>query len=367
MFGFGRQLLSPKLLGPAPLARTARALRSVSTPPFPTTSAAACLVASQVVPDLHVESLSPEFSFSQEFGRNFPSFQEIKSILHEDLSPTPSIPVPPHLHGCTVLNLGCGRGANAFVMSALVGLDGVVLAVDKSTENVNKANDLKEYHKDLFGHKVSNIQFFDGEYNTLPFASNSMDVIVFDNLLGGPSETALQFLAECYRVLREGGELFFSNGFSKMRIPSYLQSDNSLWDESIPNAIYFEDARRLLNRVGFIDIRIVQDAKISSTNIETESKMRRIGLCTKTIRTFKLSSLEDRLEDFGQEATYLGTIGGQESVFVLDEDHVFVPGRPVHVSGNTAEMLTNTRYAEHFSVTPPGEHEGIFELQLNIF
>lgn len=67
--------------------------------------------------------------------------------------------------------------------------------------------------------------------------------------------------------------------------------------------------------------------------------MRRIGLCTKTIRTFKLSSLEDRLEDFGQEATYLGTIGGQESVFVLDEDHVFVPGRPVHVSGTSSPKL----------------------------
>jgi arsenite methyltransferase len=78
------------------------------------------------------------------------------------------------------------------------------------------------------------------------------------------------------------------------------------------------------------------------------------------VRAFKLD-LEDRCEDYGQVATYRGTIPHHPHAFALDDHHRFERGRPMLVCGNTADMLARTRYAEHFSVTARGAHFGLFE------
>ncbi len=69
-----------------------------------------------------------------------------------------------------------------------------------------------------------------------------------------------------------------------------------------------------------------------------------------TIRAFKLGNLEDICEDYGQVATYHGTIADFEHAFVLDDHHRFVTGKPMLVCGNTAAMIGETRYGSHFDV-----------------
>ena len=69
-----------------------------------------------------------------------------------------------------------------------------------------------------------------------------------------------------------------------------------------------------------------------------------------TIRAFKLESLEDICEDYGQTATYRGTVPYHPHRFVLDDHHEFVTGKPMLVCGNTAEMLSGTRFAPHFEI-----------------
>jgi hypothetical protein len=58
-----------------------------------------------------------------------------------------------------------------------------------------------------------------------------------------------------------------------------------------------------------------------------------------TLRCFKLPGLEDRCEEFGQFATYLGTMKEMPVAFDLDDSHRFEAGRPVPVCGNTALMV----------------------------
>ena len=65
--------------------------------------------------------------------------------------------------------------------------------------------------------------------------------------------------------------------------------------------------------------------------------------------SFKLE-LEDLCEDYGQMATYLGGLPEAPHRFVLDDHHIFESGRPLRVCGNTAAMLENTRFADHFRV-----------------
>ncbi|MFV2071770.1 MAG: methyltransferase domain-containing protein [Thermoanaerobaculales bacterium] len=81
-----------------------------------------------------------------------------------------------------------------------------------------------------------------------------------------------------------------------------------------------------------------------------------------TVRAFKLASLEDRCEDYGQIARYLGTIPGAPHAFHLDDHHEFATGKPTAVCGNTAAMLSETRFGENFQVEGDREvHYGLFD------
>lgn len=62
-----------------------------------------------------------------------------------------------------------------------------------------------------------------------------------------------------------------------------------------------------------------------------------------TLRCFKLPALEDRCEEFGQFATYLGTLKETPGAFALDQGHTFEAGRAMAVCGNTALMVRVVR------------------------
>lgn len=51
---------------------------------------------------------------------------------------------------------------------------------------------------------------------------------------------------EVWRVLKEGGELYFSDVYSDRRIPEYLRKDKTLWGECLTGALYIEDFRRMM-------------------------------------------------------------------------------------------------------------------------
>ncbi len=85
---------------------------------------------------------------------------------------------------------------------------------------------------------------------------------------------------------------------------------------------------------------------------------------SRTYRLFKLPKgrLETLCEDYGQTATYLGTLAHQSHRYRLDDHHVFETGRPVLVCGNTASMLQETWLAKHFLVTGSRNvHFGLFD------
>jgi arsenite methyltransferase len=72
--------------------------------------------------------------------------------------------------------------------------------------------------------------------------------------------------------------------------------------------------------------------------------------------------LEDRCEDFGQVAVYKGTLPESPHFFDLDDHHHFETGRPLRVCGNTADMLSTSRYAENFEIWgDKSTHFGLFD------
>ncbi len=115
-------------------------------------------------------------------------------------------------------------------------------------------------------------------------------------------------LKEVWRVLKQGGELFFSDVYADRRIPKNLRDNKLIWDECLSGALYIEDFRRIMQNVGFLDHRIVKKSVITVNNQQIEEALKGIKFYSLTVRAFKLNDLEDRCEDYGQTATYKGTV-----------------------------------------------------------
>jgi SAM-dependent methyltransferase len=185
--------------------------------------------------------------------------------------------------------------------------------------------------------------------------------VVISNCVINLSPEKPRVLAEIFRILKPGGELYFSDVFADRRIPAPLRQDPVLLGECLGGALYWEDFRRILHELGCPDVRVVKQNPISLDDPEVAAKIGMVKFSSVTVSAFKLA-LEDRCEDYGQVACYLGTIPEHLHAFDLDDHHHFETGRPLRVCGNTADMLSASRYAQHFQVQgEKSRHFGLFD------
>ncbi|SDD19840.1 methyltransferase domain-containing protein [Aquimonas voraii] len=272
-------------------------------------------------------------------------------------------PLPPALQGCTVLDLGCGTGRDAYLLSRLVGEGGQVIGVDMTSEQLEVARRHQAWQAERYGHARSNVRFIEGYIEDLAacgIADASVDVVVSNCVLNLAPDKARVF-AEIFRVLKPGGELYFSDVFADRRIPEALRGDPVLLGECLGGALYVEDFRRVMAAVGCADARVVSRAPIPLLDPAIEARLGMVRFESITVRAFKLD-LEDRCEDYGQLATYRGSLSQAPHAFELDDHHRFETGRPLRVCGNSFDMLASTRYAPHFDlIGDKRTHFGLFD------
>lgn len=272
-------------------------------------------------------------------------------------------PLPPALQERAVLDLGCGTGRDCYLLSKLVGEQGRVIGVDMTPEQLEVAVRHRDWHAENFGYSRSNVEFLHGHIENLAaigIADNSIDVVV-SNCVINLSPEKPRVLAEIFRVLKPGGELYFSDVFADRRIPVHLRQDPVLLGECLSGALYWEDFRRILHALDCPDVRVVKQNAFGLNDAEVEAKIGMVKFRSLTVRAFKLP-LEDRCEDYGQVARYLGTLPEHPHAFDLDDHHHFETGRPLRVCGNTADMLAATRYAPHFEIWgDKSQHFGLFD------
>lgn len=269
-------------------------------------------------------------------------------------------PIPEALDGATVLDLGCGTGRDAFLVSRLVGPKGCVIGLDMTPAQIEVARAAQATHREQTG--LDNVEFRNGRIEDLATAgieAGSVDVVISNCVLNLSSDKA-QVFAEIFRVLKPGGELYFSDIYADRRIPRELLADPVLRGECLSGALYAEDFRRLLAANGVDDHRVTARSPVPLLDPEIEARIGMVKFESVTVRAFKLD-LEDRCEDFGQVATYRGSIAHHPHRFMLDDHHVFERDRPHPVCGNTAAMLADTRYAPHFEITARRAHFGLFD------
>jgi len=243
-----------------------------------------------------------------------------------------------------------------------VGEEGCVIGIDMTEEQLDVAQRHQATMAERFGYAKSNVDFRLGHIEDLKSAGlgdNTVDVVISNCVLNLSPEKERVF-SEIFRVLKPGGELFFSDIFADRRIPKALHEDPVLLGECLGGAMYTEDFRRLLRGLCCMDFRVVRQNKTTIGNPEIEAKVGNIKFSSRTIRAFKLP-LEDICEDFGQVAYYRGGIKGSEFSFALDDHHTFRQNKPMLVCGNTAAMVSETRYGKYFEVVGDlSEHHGAF-------
>ncbi len=270
-------------------------------------------------------------------------------------------PIPFALEGKTVLDLGCGTGRDCYVAAQLVGDDGHVIGVDMTEAQLQVAQQTLPWHQQQLNLK-NRIDFRHGyieDLDSVNIADNSIDVVI-SNCVINLSANKENVFREIFRVLKPGGELYFSDVFADRRLEQHLKEDPVMLGECLGGALYSEDFRRMLAKLGVADIRSTAKSRITLDDSELAEKAGHIGFYSVTVRAFKLP-LEDRCEDYGQVATYNGGIKHSPNRFMLDDHHLFGKHRPMLVCGNTADMLQKTRYSEYFTVTERTQHFGLFD------
>ena len=169
-------------------------------------------------------------------------------------------------------------------------------------------------------------------------------------------------LQEAYRLLKPGGEMYFSDVYADRRIPAPLISDPVLYGECLSGALYWNDFLHMAKSAGFADPRLAHDRPLSIESPEVQDKVAGLGFYSATWRLFKIPGLEPAGEDYGQSVIYRGTINQHPHAFELDKHHRMETGKPVQVSGNTWRILSATRFAPHFEFAGNRDtHLGIFE------
>lgn len=261
-------------------------------------------------------------------------------------------PIPHVLEGMKVLDLGCGTGRDCFILSYFAGEGGEVVGVDMTDEQLEVANKYVDVQMQKFGFQNSNVRFIKGyieDLKALGLPDNYFDLVVSNCVVNlSPDKEAV--LSEVYRVLKDGGEFFFSDVYADRRLPQWAKEDPILLGECLGGAFYWKDFERACRKIGFNDPRVFACSGIDLFDEETIKKIGYVHFNSTTYRLFKIPQLEDACEDYGQVAYYMGTVKDSPHHFVLDHHHVFEKAKPMTVCSNTAFMLENTRLAPHFEV-----------------
>lgn len=272
-------------------------------------------------------------------------------------------PIPPALSGATVLDLGCGSGRDVYILSKLVGPTGHVIGVDMTPEQLEVAERYKEHHRMAFGFDDSNVEFRLGYIEDLAscgIEDGSVDVVV-SNCVVNLSPFKDMVMGEIHRVLKPGGELYFSDVYASRRLPQELRDDPILHSECLGGATYAEDFRRLMRDAGWENFVWTVDDPMYIGDLAIATRVGFTSFRSRTIRAIKCDGLEPTEEDYGEVATYLGGMDEMPRYFDFDIDQRFIKGKSRAVSGNTACMLKSSRYGKYFDITDRQPHRGGFD------
>ncbi|MED6280609.1 Arsenite methyltransferase [Characodon lateralis] len=229
--------------------------------------------------------------------------------------------VPECLEGCKILDLGCGSGRDCYMLSLLVGEKGHVTGIDMTEAQLEVARKHTDYHMKEFGYKKPNVSFVQGYIEALTEAGlekNAFDIII-SNCVVNLSPDKKQVLAEAYSVLKDGGELYFSDIYSNGRLTEEIKNHKVLWGECLGGALWWKDLLQLAEEVGFSQPRLVTASIPTVDDKELQDILGDFKFVSATYRLFKVPKGNNRT----CQVMYNGGITGAQDVFHFDCQYTF--------------------------------------------
>ncbi|KAM8853200.1 arsenite methyltransferase [Synchiropus picturatus] len=293
------------------------------------TSVASCTVSSKPVPKCVTEALS---------------------LVHPEVTrrflgcglPFPSKPL-----GCKVLDLGSGSGRDCYAFSKLVGQNGHVTGLDMTEQLIATSRQYLQYHQQKFGYKEPNVTFVQGYMEKLGDAGiqNSSVDIVLSNCVVCLCPDKQAVLQEAYNVLKEGGELYYSDMYASKVVPDHMKHDAVLWGEGMGGALFWKDLISLAHRVGFSTPLLVSGTQIVVYNAELKAKAGDISYASGTYRLFKLPKGSVTC---AASVVYRGTVPDCPDQLDFDSSHCFKKDVAMVVDAEMAAILRTSRFSADF-------------------
>lgn len=260
-------------------------------------------------------------------------------------------PMPLVLQKQTMLDLGCGSGRDVYILSKLSGETGFVHGIDMTENQINVAKKYQEDQTKRFEYNKINTNFVHDYIENIDkhFKEESIDIVT-SNCVINLLEDKRDILKKVFKLLKNGGEFYFSDVYSNRRLPEHIKKDKVLHGECLGGALYANDFVRFAIEAGFTEPRMVTYKEIEITDDEMKKVIGKTKFYSITYRLWKIEDLDSVCEDYGQFAIYKGGINESEDEFQLDSNHLFEKNRPEHVCKNTADMLSKTRYKDYFEI-----------------
>ena len=153
--------------------------------------------------------------------------------------------------GETVLDVGCGAGADACVAALLAGDTGKVIGVDCTPAMINKAQRNAQLSE------LENTEFLVTDINNLPIADNTVDVVISNGAIN-LSENKEKVFRELYRVLKSGGRLQIADMIRESDVCSSAKAEKESWADCVQGTLPVTQLLEIISEAGFTDIELLE-------------------------------------------------------------------------------------------------------------
>jgi arsenite methyltransferase len=153
--------------------------------------------------------------------------------------------------GETVVDIGCGAGADACIAAMLVGNEGKVFGIDCTLAMVTKATE----NANVSGFPQAVFQ--EAEMTELPLPDCTADIVISNGAIN-LTEDKDAVLEEVIRVLRPGGRLQIADMVRHPFIEdSACCSDEESWADCVSGTLEPDTFLSMLTKAGFNDVELV--------------------------------------------------------------------------------------------------------------